>query len=308
MKQRIIALTWCLLPALAWGITLQQTYDAAAGGSGYDKVITLERGQTYTGGLTLYDQRVCLHGNGAVMDLQGGSVDVSNGVLSSTRLDVDHGVFINGGIALNYWQSANGQVRNCTFYNNTIAVKMFYCTTESSSISNCIFAANTQFAVLVRYGIYPAVAYNCCWGNGGDYFQDCGCPVEPYSSFAPAPGTGLLSTDPLLANPAQGSFALSAGSPCIGSGDPAGTDMGAWPYSAGIKPAFLVKHSAAQHKSWGPNPVRTLSIMSPGIGSVRYYSVDGKLVSGRSAVPAGWYIGVVEHNNYVAVRPLVLVR
>lgn len=261
------------------------------------------------------DQQVCIHGNGAIIDLAGGSVSVSNSQLSTTRLDVDHCVFINGGDALYYWQSANGNIVNCTFYKNSIAVKMFYCASESSAIKNCIFTENTTFAVLVKYYIYPAIAYNCSWNNGGDYYQDCGCPTNPYSLFVPVPGTGVINADPFFIDPAHNDFRLTTGSPCIGSGDPAGTDLGAIPYSAGMAPGMAGKKGPLFSRFSGPNPVMTAADW-PLVHDQTFqlYSMDGKRVYPGSintrfrSIPGGWYAGVWGTGKTSQVRPLVIIR
>jgi hypothetical protein len=56
--------------------------------------------------------------------------------------------------------------------------------------------------------------------------------------FAPPPEAACIAADPLFVNPATDpfdcDFHLGDGSPCIGSGDPPGTDMGA--YSSGPSP------------------------------------------------------------------------
>ena len=163
-----------MIPLGLGAVTLQEVFDSAPAGTGYDKEVTLTGGEIYTGGIAIMDQKVAIHGNGALIDLQGGSITVTNSVLTTTRLDIDHCVLVNGTNALDYSNSANGHIVNNTFYGNSIGVKIYYCSSDSSSIINCIFSDQSEFAVLCRIYYYPSISYNCCYNNSGDYIDDCG--------------------------------------------------------------------------------------------------------------------------------------
>jgi hypothetical protein len=163
-----------LMFSSAPGVTLQEVYQTAGPGQGYDKLVALEAGKVYTGGITVFDEKAVIHGNGAAIDLGGGSITIANDLVIDTRLDIDHCVLTNGAIALDYSNSANGHITNCTFYLNQIGVQILYCTDTLSSILNCIFLENSEYAVLCMQYYYPAISHNCCYNNGGDYFEGCG--------------------------------------------------------------------------------------------------------------------------------------
>ena len=163
-----------LLFSAAPGITLQEVYQSAGPGQGYDKKVTLEAGKVYTGGIAIFDYKVMVRGNGAVIDLEGGAITIADDLVTDTRLDIDHCVLTGGAIALDYTNSANGHVTNCTFYSNQVGVQILYCTDTLSSITNCVFLENTTYAVLCMQYYYPAISHNCCYNNKGDYFEQCG--------------------------------------------------------------------------------------------------------------------------------------
>ena len=73
MKLLFISLITVLHISLAEGITLQSVFDSSGPGNGYDIYVVLERGMIYTGGVGIYEGNVLIEGNGAVVDLEGGS-------------------------------------------------------------------------------------------------------------------------------------------------------------------------------------------------------------------------------------------
>ena len=223
----------CWWPVLLEAIPLQEVYDSALADSGYDKVLSLNPQEVYTGNLVVVDQKVWLQGHGALIN---GSIKILN---NTAMLDADHCVFTQADTALEYNNGAHGAVVNCTFYQNVIGVKVFSANSQDSNlIQNCIFLANSKFAVVTSL-FNPVISYNCHWGNGGDYYTYCGCPVNPYSQFTPSPGLGVIYADPFLNDPAQNDFHLTAGSPCINAGTPDGADLGALEYTAGVQDQSL---------------------------------------------------------------------
>ena len=113
--------------------TLEEMYDQAAPNHGYDKYIELETGVVYTGGLLIgrtfnritstfegtktLDVRI--QGNGAVLDLQGGSICIA---YCENRLDIEDCIIINGDVRFqgahmgSYTGQPVGSVRYVTFY------------------------------------------------------------------------------------------------------------------------------------------------------------------------------------------------
>jgi len=61
------------------------------------------------------------------------------------------------------------------------------------------------------------VSYNDVWDNGEDYVGE-------------GPGVGDFSLDPMFRDAAGEDYRLHAGSPAVGHGTPAGTDVGAFPF------------------------------------------------------------------------------
>jgi hypothetical protein len=103
-----------LLPLLLQAHTLQEIYNQAIPGLGYNRLIVLERDSIYTGGLVISDESVGIRGRGALIDLQGSSISV-NGVSS---IDIDGCIIINGYNGLYAQDAVNARVTRCTFYQN----------------------------------------------------------------------------------------------------------------------------------------------------------------------------------------------
>ncbi|HUT03322.1 MAG TPA: right-handed parallel beta-helix repeat-containing protein [bacterium] len=117
-------------------------------------------------------------------------------------------------------------------------------------IVNNIFA-NAQHAVWAAVQLLPVgleIAYDDAWAmEAPPYVYDDGSVA-----FMPSPGTGLISADPLFADPQNYNFHLQAGSPCIDAGLPESSmndrdgsinDMGAYggPYAGFIGAAPLIR-------------------------------------------------------------------
>lgn len=121
-----------LLAAISPAATLRGAYDAAGPGDGYDKLIELEPGVTYTGGLLIgplllpetgiftgeRGLNVCIRGNGAVLDLRSSQICIS---YCDNRLDIENCVIIGGNVRFRgtHWDGSGqpvGSVRYVTFY------------------------------------------------------------------------------------------------------------------------------------------------------------------------------------------------
>lgn len=136
------ALWVACLPAFA--TSLKQMYDSAPPGPGYDREIVLQTGVTYTGGLWMGktfnriagefegpEEDVRIVGNGAVIDLQGGSITFA---YNSRRLDIEDCVILNGDVVFRGFEDATlqlvpqGSVRYVTFYKpQDYGVRLFGC-------------------------------------------------------------------------------------------------------------------------------------------------------------------------------------
>ncbi|MGD9706579.1 MAG: hypothetical protein AB7V07_02750 [Candidatus Delongbacteria bacterium] len=117
------------------GTTLKEMYDAAGPGDGYDKLVILEKGKLYKGGLFLGkffnpvtlefepvdEKTVKIEGNGAMIDLMNGQIHIS---YTKNSLDIDSCVIMNGTLRYNGHPDGEiyvlpyGKVNNVTFYNS----------------------------------------------------------------------------------------------------------------------------------------------------------------------------------------------
>ena len=223
-----------VVPQAATCVTLESVYSGASAQNGYDKYVVLTAGATYTGGLTIpYGTTACIKGNGAIIDLQAGMIHVGG---STTRLDIDHCVLVNGGdpvygpgqSALNFVASY-GSVVNNTIYDSTVGVRVYSTPAGAVSVKNCILSDNGYAGVICELGCEANITYNDGWNNFryGNYAIDYYCVNGGIQSWTPSPGTGNISANPLFMDAAVLDFGLDPESPCIGAGDPVGTDMGA---------------------------------------------------------------------------------
>lgn len=137
-RRRILGALGALLLApatcLAAGtLTLREAYEAAGPQGDYDKVVVLETGRVYRGGLLIgptygpltWDPEgepgcdVQIVGNGAILDLEGEQICIS---FCNHRLDIEDCVVLNGNIRFRGLHDAfvdavpTGSVRYVTFY------------------------------------------------------------------------------------------------------------------------------------------------------------------------------------------------
>ncbi|MBM4117672.1 hypothetical protein FJ251_07975 [bacterium] len=132
MLRSLLACLVLLIATPAGAITLRAAFEAAGPGEGYDKLVVLEAGVVYTGGLhvgpilvpesTSYSGEAGLNvkivGGGAVLDLGGSQLAIS---YCPNRLDVEDCVIVNGSLryrGLDYEpdRQPRGTVRQVTFY------------------------------------------------------------------------------------------------------------------------------------------------------------------------------------------------
>jgi len=128
------------------------------------------------------------------------------------------------------------EVRNNTVVSNGGAGVIL--NNAASLAENNIIVANASDGLANNAG--GTVRYNDVWGNGRDYVGS-------------GPGDGGLSMDPLFRDITGGNYRLHAGSPAVGYGTPAGTDMGALPFMpVGMPPAGVTLTQAGE-ELWDVN-------------------------------------------------------
>lgn len=155
------------LPVFA--ITLQDAYQNALPGLGYDRLIYLDASLTYTGGLSIVDQSVGIKGYGAVIDLQGGSIAVSG----NSAIDLDACVVINGGNGLLVKDETTAYITQCTFYGNQKGIK-FEGTSGSVTVMNTILAFNTEYGFACDEGSFIDLRFLDAYQNAqGNYVKWC---------------------------------------------------------------------------------------------------------------------------------------
>ena len=136
MLQRFFCILTLLL-AMSSGAssarTLREAFELAGPGEGYDKLVQLETGEIYTGGLLIGPTLPCysgqlvgdpgldtkIVGNGALLDLEGQQLCIS---YCNNALDIENCIILNGNIRYRglTWADIHvlpsGSVRHVTFY------------------------------------------------------------------------------------------------------------------------------------------------------------------------------------------------
>ena len=124
--------------------TLQEAYNEASSYEDYEKYVILEPGQTYYGGLGIYEGDVFIDCQGSIIDLQNQNgiwVYADEDYLAT--LDIQYCNIINGAYyGLSYSGVSSGTITNCNFYNNEIGIKPF--DYSEVHIENCNFINNLK--------------------------------------------------------------------------------------------------------------------------------------------------------------------
>ncbi len=170
MKRKIISLVLLLIIAApGWAIPLQQAFDEAVPGAGYDRIVYLDQEFLYTGGLTLSDGNYCLISSGAVVDLEGSRIIVN----PTATLDVSGLVLTNSdSAALKYSGAGQGWVDHVTFYGNYDG--LYFWQNSVMKITSCIFSDQSHYGVFCHQTCERWMAYNDAWANAaGNYKELC---------------------------------------------------------------------------------------------------------------------------------------
>jgi len=151
--------------------SLQQIYDAAEPGGGYDKLLELDPAEEYGGDLSIpAGVTVCIHGNGAkIIGLSSPSRAIQ---VYGSQLDIDHCVFVGrdtGAEGIFFNSSSWGEVTNNTIVDfRNSGIKVYYYNVsqglviENNIISGCYYGFYGEEGYLPTY-----FAYNDVWGNAG---------------------------------------------------------------------------------------------------------------------------------------------
>jgi hypothetical protein len=159
-----VAVLWIALLAAAApsaAVHLQDAYNEAGPGEGYDRLVILDPAEVYTGYLVvLGNTSCCLRGNGALIMLDEGAQIWAG---ASTRLDVEGCIIGGGSYGVSYDYAATSVVSNCTLAGNEVGLRSWI---SDVTVTNCIITGNEEYGIACREGYEPTVMYNDVWSNG----------------------------------------------------------------------------------------------------------------------------------------------
>ena len=223
MKNTIL---YIILISLNFSITLQEAYDNAQPGNGYDKYILLDANQTYQGGIGLFDGSVYINCQGSVIDLMnGGGIWLYADEYYNASLDIEYCTIYNGGVfGIDYAGISTGTISNCNFIKNDIGLTLH----DSSHV----ILKNSNFIDNNTYGLgfiteIPVleVSYSNFWDNlEGDCMENCPGWGNIWTPWEPEPGDGIIYENPQFIDIQNLNFDLRENSPCINAGNPNDTD------------------------------------------------------------------------------------
>lgn len=158
-----------LMPIYLYSITLQEVYNSASPGIGYDRLLVLNSNSIYTGGLLISDGKVGIKGHGAIIDLNGGSIQVSG----NANIEIDACVIMNGSDGFSALDNVSAYITHCTFYGNQVGVR-FMSTGGLLEIVNSIFAFNSEYGLACDEESPLILNYIDAYQNAqGDYMKWC---------------------------------------------------------------------------------------------------------------------------------------
>ncbi len=170
LKPVIILLLLLLGSSFTRAGTLQDAYENALPGMGYDKLIILHPDSIYTGGVTITDEKVGIRGNGATIDLAGGNYIYVNG---KSTIEIDGCVILRGNYGIHCEGEVSAYITQCTFYANDIAIS-YMSTLGSIEVYNTIISNSNQYGFACHEDSYRILHYIDAYSNtGGNYMEFC---------------------------------------------------------------------------------------------------------------------------------------
>ena len=158
-----------------FSISLQEVFDNAGPFQDYDKYLVLENNEVYTGSLGIYEGRVSINGNGAILDLiDGGGIWIYSTDEYPAHLEVEYLTIVNGAYyGISYAGTSTGKIENCNFIDNDFGLKFF--DTSTVEVKNSNFIGSGTYG-LGLYSLEPniEVSYSNFWDNAdGDLQENC---------------------------------------------------------------------------------------------------------------------------------------
>jgi hypothetical protein len=164
-----LILSCLFVPLRTDASTLHEMYDHALAGLGYDKLIILDGDSIYTGGLVLSNEKIGIKGRGAIIDLQGSTIDVSGNAV----FDLDECVVLNGSSGIYATQSVSSRITHCTFCDNQIGI-YFMAASGRIEVLNTVIANNSQYGFACEKSTIRILHYIDTFNNmEGDYLEWC---------------------------------------------------------------------------------------------------------------------------------------
>ena len=171
----IVLLIGVLLISELSAVVLQDVFDAAGSANGYDKYIVLHQDTLYTGGVGIYEGNVFIEGNGAIIDLQGGTgIWVYGDDIVPANVDMEYFTLMNGEwYGVFFGGTATGNITNCNFINNGYGIQLY--DFAELNIKNSNFVNNTIYGIAL-VNTTPVCNVNYCnaWDNGeAPWMENC---------------------------------------------------------------------------------------------------------------------------------------
>ena len=153
--------------------SLYEVYQNAGPGNGYDKYMVLDPNIIYIGGFGTSFYSVLLEGNGAVIDLQGGTgIWMSGDESSSPPLVIKRCTIMNGGYyGVNFSGYGNHEIIDCNFINDVWGIQVGEY--SYTTIRNCNLIDNTYGLAIIGLDAVVNLAYCNGWGNTETYMSNC---------------------------------------------------------------------------------------------------------------------------------------
>lgn len=170
MRSFIFILVFLItLNRLGFSTVLQDIYENAVSGQGYDKLLILHSDSIYTGGLLIAHPKVGIKGQGAIIDLTGGTIAING----NAEIDLDGCIIINGNSGLHAIESVTARITQCTFYGNQIGIH-FMAASGVIEVVNTIIMRSTQYGFACEESTIRTLHYIATYDNlQGDYMEWC---------------------------------------------------------------------------------------------------------------------------------------
>ena len=156
-------------------ITLQEVYNEAEPGNGYDKYVVLDPNQIYEGGLYMFEGSTYINCQGSTINLNGGAgISIFADDYYNATLDIEYCTIYDGETyGINYTGSSSGNVSNCNFVSNDIGlVLMDY---SEVNLKNSNFMDNHRYGLgIISEEPILHATYSNFWNNSeGDCAENC---------------------------------------------------------------------------------------------------------------------------------------